>query len=440
MSEIVIQVSNLTKEYRLGEISTGTISRDLNRWWHKVRGMPDPYARVKDGFVTSTHTASSQDHHALALDDISFEVRSGEVLGIIGRNGAGKSTLLKILSRVTAPTSGHIKVKGRIASLLEVGTGFHPELTGRENIFLNGAILGMSKKDITQQFEEIVEFSGCGKYIDTPVKRYSSGMYVRLAFSVAAHLRTDILIVDEVLAVGDVDFQKKCIGRMGEFANSGRAVLVVSHNMASIGSLCTKGIFLHAGKIMEQGAVAPIIQKYFAHNCADAGSIFWPDDETAPQTSSTRLISVRVIQGSEEEANENPLINYPIDVEICYSNRVNGLKLYAAIWLKDQSGTLVFASMPFHGVSSTIDEWHDKPCPIGFFRSTCTIPSNFLNDNTYYLTAIVGCKSKETPEILLEDVIKIQCHDGNVEKRSYNGAWKGVVTRPKLAWRTKHLG
>src|SRR5512134_174745 len=238
----VISVENLSKVYHLGQIGTGTFTNDLKVWWARVRDKPNPLLKI-----------GQQDHgnrageELWALRDVSFTVQQGEVLGIIGRNGAGKSTLLKILSRVTAPTSGRIKVKGRIASLLEVGTGFHPELTGRENVYLNGAILGMSKQEVTRKFDEIVNFAEIEKFIDTPVKRYSSGMYVRLAFAVAAHLEPEILIVDEVLAVGDAQFQKKCLGKMGEVAKGGRTVLFVSHNMAAVSALCNKGILLEDG-------------------------------------------------------------------------------------------------------------------------------------------------------------------------------------------------
>ena len=257
----VISVENLSKQYDLGVIGTGTISRDLNRWWARVRGKPDPYSQIgqKDAFERIGESI-------LALDDVSFQVKQGEALGIIGRNGAGKSTLLKILSRVTAPTSGVVKVKGRIGSLLEVGTGFHPELTGRENVYLNGAILGMRKEEITRRFDEIVDFSGVEKFIDTPVKRYSSGMYVRLAFAVAAHLDPEILIVDEVLAVGDAEFQKKCLGKMGDVAGEGRTVLFVSHNMAAIQNLCDSTMLLESGSITKSGETEEVISHYLTDN------------------------------------------------------------------------------------------------------------------------------------------------------------------------------
>jgi lipopolysaccharide transport system ATP-binding protein len=248
-----IKVENLSKAYQLGEIGTGTLSRDLERWFAKIRGKEDPFLKIGE---TNDRTSKGTSDVVWSLKDLNFEINEGDAVGIIGRNGAGKSTLLKILSRVTSPTTGNIKVKGRIASLLEVGTGFHPELTGRENIYLNGAILGMRKKEIAKQFDAIVDFSGVERYVDTPVKRYSSGMYVRLAFAVAAHLDSEILIVDEVLAVGDAEFQKKCLGKMGEVSKGqGRTVLFVSHNMDSIKSLCNCCLLLNNGIIKYNGNV-----------------------------------------------------------------------------------------------------------------------------------------------------------------------------------------
>jgi lipopolysaccharide transport system ATP-binding protein len=259
MGSTVIKVENLGKQYRLGQVGTGTLSHDLNRWWHRVRGKEDPYLKVGEANDRATKGTSDL---VWALKDIDFEVKQGEVLGIIGKNGAGKSTLLKILSRVTGPTVGDIKVKGRIASLLEVGTGFHPELTGRENIFLNGAILGMTKSEIRSKLDEIIAFSGVERYIDTPVKRYSSGMYVRLAFAVAAHLEPEILIIDEVLAVGDAEFQKKCLGKMKDVSGHGRTVLFVSHNLQAVSNICTTGLVLSKGQIDVAGDIETCIKKY----------------------------------------------------------------------------------------------------------------------------------------------------------------------------------
>jgi len=264
MSNIILKIENLSKQYRLGLVGTGTMGDDLKRWWYNVRGKEDPFLKIGD---VNNRATKGTSNYVWALKDINFEVQQGEVLGIIGKNGAGKSTLLKILSKITSPTTGSIKSKGRVASLLEVGTGFHGEMTGRENIFLNGAILGMTKKEITDKLDEIIEFSGCERYIDTPVKRYSSGMTVRLAFAVAAFLEPDILIIDEVLAVGDAEFQKKAIGKMQEIsAGGGRTVLFVSHNMAAVKSLCTRGIVLENGGIVFDGETDEAVNYYLNSN------------------------------------------------------------------------------------------------------------------------------------------------------------------------------
>ena len=255
---VAIRVENISKAYQLGEFSSGTLSRDLERWWALYRGKEDPFLKVGE---TNDRSVKGDSNVVWSLKDLNFDIHQGDAVGIIGKNGAGKSTLLKVLSQVTAPTTGKVKVRGRIASLLEVGTGFHPELTGRENIFLNGAILGMRKHEIIRKFDEIVDFSGVERYLDTPVKRYSSGMYVRLAFAVAAHLESEILIVDEVLAVGDAEFQKKCLGKMGEVSKGeGRTVLFVSHNLSSVKSLCTKGLHINKGHLNFEGLIDKVIE------------------------------------------------------------------------------------------------------------------------------------------------------------------------------------
>jgi len=300
MSNTVISVEHLTKKYDLGVIGTGTLSRDLNRWWARLRGAPDPYTRI-----------GQQDHFErigesiLALDDVSFNVAQGEALGIIGKNGAGKSTLLKILSRVTAPTSGVVKVKGRIGSLLEVGTGFHPELTGRENVYLNGAILGMRKEEVDRKFDEIVDFSGVEKFIDTPVKRYSSGMYVRLAFAVAAHLDPEILVVDEVLAVGDAEFQKKCLGKMGDVAGEGRTVLFVSHNMSMIEVLCQNAILLEEGKFINLSNASEIINEYQKRVEYNNGNFF--DSRDFDETKTAFYTKINLLGKEKNPVNSIPM-------------------------------------------------------------------------------------------------------------------------------------
>lgn len=298
-NNVAIKVENLSKAYQLGQIGTGTISRDLERWYARMRGKEDPFLRI--GESNNQNTRSESDV-VWSLKDINFEIEKGDAVGIIGRNGAGKSTLLKILSKVTAPTTGKISGKGRIASLLEVGTGFHPELSGRENIFLNGAILGMRKREIQRKLDEIVDFAGIERYLDTPVKRYSSGMYVRLAFAVAAHLESEILIVDEVLAVGDAEFQKKCLGKMGEVSKGeGRTVLFVSHNMGSIQQLCNRGLLLENGTVKFSGTAADSSKKYLFNETKYETIIHTPDKKIYGPT----LISITI---NELELKENNLV------------------------------------------------------------------------------------------------------------------------------------
>lgn len=260
MSDIAIRINDVSKMYRLGTLGSKTLHGDLNRWWSRVRGKEDPFSSIIE---TNEINKVSTNPYVWSLKNISFDVMKGEVIGILGRNGAGKSTLLKILSRITNPTSGDIKIDGRIASLLEVGTGFHPELTGRENVYMNGAILGMNRKEVNQKIKEIIDFSGVEGYIETPVKRYSSGMYVRLAFSVAAHLQADILILDEVLSVGDMEFQKKCLDKMEQVCrNEGRTIIYVSHNLWSVEKMCSHAIYLKNGRIHQNGIVKEVIATY----------------------------------------------------------------------------------------------------------------------------------------------------------------------------------
>ena len=294
MKQLAIQAENISKQYRLGQVGTGTLSHDLNRFWHKIRGNEDPYLKIGEANDRSQKSASE---YVWSLRDINFEIEQGDAVGIIGRNGAGKSTLLKLLSKVTKPTTGQFKVNGRIASLLEVGTGFHPEMTGRENIYLNGAILGMRRHEITRKFDEIVDFSGVGGYIDTPVKRYSSGMYVRLAFAVAAHLESEILIVDEVLAVGDAEFQKKCLGKMGDVSKGeGRTVLFVSHNMAAIQNLCNTGMLFENGTLIEAGHIKQVIDGYMVLNSKDVNAVHIPNTELPLE-----VIGVKILNYDQNE-------------------------------------------------------------------------------------------------------------------------------------------
>lgn len=319
---IVLKAENISKQYRLGQIGTGTLSHDLIRFWHKVRGKEDPYLKVG---AANDRTSNDTKGYVWALKDINFEIAQGEMVGIIGKNGAGKSTLLKLLSRVTSPTTGSIKIKGRIAALLEVGTGFHPELTGRENIYLNGAILGMKRTEISAKLNEIIEFSGCQKYIDTPVKRYSSGMIVRLGFAVAAHLEPEILIVDEVLAVGDAEFQEKCIGKMKDISSAGRTVLFVSHNMASMKALCQKGILMEHGQIIQIGSMNEVIETYLSRTTKTSLSGEIPANASSINTGLVKFTNI-LLQNSHGEAVQN--INYQSNLNFI-------LQLKAETELKD---------------------------------------------------------------------------------------------------------
>ena len=335
--DVILKVENVSKQYRLGLVGTGTISHDLNRFFAKIRGKEDPYLKIGESNDRSTKGTSE---YVWALKDINFEVKRGEILGIIGKNGAGKSTLLKILSKVTGPTTGSIKYNGRIASLLEVGTGFHPEMTGKENIFLNGAILGMTKKEISRKLDEILNFSGCERYIDTPVKRYSSGMKVRLAFAVAAFLEPDILIVDEVLAVGDTEFQKKAIGKMQDISSEGgRTVLFVSHDMAAIKSLCYKSIVLNNGSILFEGEVSKAIDKYLQSGIENS------NDNTKIEFTSQKSTFIREISLKNHLNNSTKFIEMGqdliIDLILFCSENKDDLKI--SILIVSSSGEKIAA-------------------------------------------------------------------------------------------------
>ena len=375
MSNVVIKVENLGKQYRLGSVGTGTISQDLNRWWHKARGKEDPFLKIGD---VNDRTKKGEGDLVWALRDVSFEVKQGEVVGIIGKNGAGKSTLLKILSRVTSPTVGDIKVKGRIASLLEVGTGFHPELTGRENIFLNGAILGMTKSEIKSKFDEIVDFSGVERYIDTPVKRYSSGMYVRLAFAVAAHLEPEILIVDEVLAVGDAEFQKKCLGKMKDVSGQGRTVLFVSHNMASMNQLCNTGILIENGSVIKQGSISDIIPIYLngAGNGMISGQILYEANNGKP-------LQVRriALEYENKDVISTPIpTNKPFYVVVDYEFRIDVKHCKLTLIILNESGETVW----FLDRNDYYKEFF--VAEKGEYRAAIKIPNPFLKPGKYLLT------------------------------------------------------
>jgi lipopolysaccharide transport system ATP-binding protein len=349
MSDIAIKVENLSKQYRLGVVGTGTLSHDLNRWWHQVRGKEDPYLKIGE---TNDRATKGESEYVWALKDINFEVKQGEVLGIIGKNGAGKSTLLKLLSRVTSPTTGEIKTKGRIASLLEVGTGFHPELTGRDNIYLNGAILGMTKAEIKAKFDEIVDFSGTARYIDTPVKRYSSGMRVRLAFAVAAYLEPEILIVDEVLAVGDAEFQKKAIGKMQDVSKGeGRTVLFVSHNMSAVKDLCTRGIILQNGQVDFSGNINEVINSYLQTSFNNTHNPVYSEinEEKSFQLLSASLMNEKEKLAQDFECDSDIFLN----LRCCLRKSVPGLYGYLTITRSD--GTLLIENDTFDVLPNPLD-------------------------------------------------------------------------------------
>jgi len=415
MPETAISVENISKLYRLGEVGTGTLAHDLNRWWHKVRGKEDPYLKIgivndrskkaeKEVAVAENGTPSGKSisapqrfsvsdfspDYVWALKEINFEVKQGELLGIIGRNGAGKSTLLKIMSRVTTPTQGRIKIKGRIASLLEVGTGFHPDLTGRDNIYLNGAILGMRKKEIDRKFDEIVDFAGVELYIDTPVKRYSSGMYVRLAFAVAAHLEPEILIVDEVLAVGDAEFQKKCLGKMQDVSTrEGRTVIFVSHNMAAIKSLCEKAVYLDQGMLRKAGPVAGILKEYLVENLLRTGS--WQRTDPLPASDGIYFEKAEIVNsGGQVTGTIDCADAFSLNLSLNAKRSFDDIQI--AVRVTNQEGVAVFTTC-----NTDVSGGYAK-IPAGRQEFRVKIPGHFLAPGSYSFEIAV-----HTPKVKLYD-------------------------------------
>jgi lipopolysaccharide transport system ATP-binding protein len=374
MSALAISIENLTKEYRLGVINHGMLFKDVQSYWARMRNKPDPNARTDAG------APRQQGSIFRALDGVSLEVPRGETLGIVGRNGAGKSTLLKILSRITAPTSGRIRMNGSAATLLEVGTGFHPELTGRENIFLNGAILGMSQTDVARRFDEIVAFAEIEQFIDTPVKRYSSGMYVRLAFAVAAHLDSDILIVDEVLAVGDLLFQKKCLGRMSEIGVEGRTVLFVSHNLSALSRLCRRSVLLENGRVVTQGETGHVLSTYVKRGAnAAIGGTF---DEPLSPGARGKIRSIRV-ENTNGELSGKVELTKPFDVLIEYelAEAMQGLIVSMEIH-SDQLGLVVLSTN-----DGELDLSRLERREAGHYRAKIRVPGYFLNTGAYHIRA-----------------------------------------------------
>ncbi|WP_373652324.1 ABC transporter ATP-binding protein [Schlesneria sp. DSM 10557] len=430
MSDFALRVEGLTKSFRLGHRVS------YHRFSELIENVATNLARLPRRLMSARGASQTNSPEMFqALDDVSFEIQRGEVVGFIGRNGAGKSTLLKLLSRITYPTHGRIEIRGRVGSLLEVGTGFHPELTGRENIFMNGAVLGMTRREIRKKFDEIVAFSEVERFLDTAVKHYSSGMYVRLAFAVAAHLEPEILIVDEVLAVGDAAFQQKCLGKMGSASRQGKTVLIVSHSLPVITNLCKRAILLEKGKITANGTPAEVVKQYLANVRSASGEVVWPSQETAPGNDMVRLHAVRVVQSEVEGATADVDIAHDISVKISYWNLIPNQQLYAALWLKDSNGTFVLATSNVKAISLTDDPWYGTPQPVGLFESTCTIPGNFLNEGRYTISAIVGRVPQKTT-ILQESVLTFDVHDTGSMREEYFGNWTGPVIRPRLPWNT----
>lgn len=432
MSDIAIRVENLGKLYKIGPRERYKTLRDS-----LVGSVTSAIHRFSfQGLGQAGAPGDPDDSHVWALRDLSFQVKQGQALGIIGRNGAGKSTLLKLLSRITEPTEGRVEITGRVGTLLEVGTGFHPELTGRENIYLSGAILGMRKQEIDRRFDEIVCFAEVERFIDTPVKHFSSGMYLRLAFAVAAHLEPEILLVDEVLAVGDAVFQKKCLGKMEDVAKAGRTVLFVSHNLGSLASLCPEALLLVQGKKWTEGASDRVIGEYIALGKQSRGEFDWPDWDHAPGSDDVRLRAVRILSAGSATADVD--IQQPVEIQVEFWNRKAGAHINASIHLLDKLGVPVLATANLPSVNLTTDLWSDRPCPIGLYRAVCTLPGNFLNEGMYSVNAIVLTDVART-QVFAREVVSFSVYDTGAMRREFGGTWIGVV-RPKLAWQTEYLG
>jgi lipopolysaccharide transport system ATP-binding protein len=414
----VILVEGLGKKYRLGqnlatydslrEVVTGGVSALLRR-------------------VGAPRSRPATPDTLWALRDVSFEVRRGEAVGIIGRNGAGKSTLLKILSRITEPTAGRAQIRGRVGSLLEVGTGFHGDLTGRENIYLSGAILGMRRAEIARKFDEIVTFGEIERFIDTPVKRYSSGMYLRLAFAVAAHLEPEILLVDEVLAVGDIEFQRKCLGRMGDVTRGDRTVLFVSHNLVAVETLCTRALWLDGGHIVRDGRADAVIGEYLRSTSHATTECVWPDGPDAPGTEELRLHRVRV-RAAGDLPPDVITVHTPFVFECEYWNRSPARGLRVHLELCDEAGMLLFDVGP----PATPDSSNEL-CAPGLLRTTCHIPGDLLNDGRYRLTVTV--LRGTAPIVRQPDALTFDIHDAVDERDGWCEKWPGAI-RPRLQWST----
>ena len=423
-----IEFNHVGKQYRLGLVSTGTISHDLNRWWQTaILRKEDPYLKI--GSVND-RTQKADSDYVWALRDIDFKVEQGDVVGIIGKNGAGKSTLLKLLSKVTAPTVGTIRARGRIASLLEVGTGFHGEMTGRENIYMNGAILGMKKHEIAAKLDEIIDFSGCEKYIDTPVKRYSSGMTVRLGFAVAAHLDPEILVVDEVLAVGDAEFQKKAIGKMQDVAKgAGRTVLFVSHNMTSVKSLCKTGVILQNGQLYQMGEIDPIVTMYLrGDNAIDNYKTF---NEPLRGTKGFELLEIGV---RPKGGNYTDVMRMTDDVEIVIRYRLTQPheKFWITMHMKNEQGDKMFS---FYGKDRCYESYHEA----GEYEQICHLPKNFFNWGTYAIDFLALSQPSNVECLFHEsDLVSFTLANRPIEIGGWMGKEPGDIT-PKFDFTEKKL-
>jgi len=421
MSDVILKVENVSKLYRLGMVGTGTFGGDVQRFWKtKIVGQEDPFLKIGQ---TNDRTSKEKAEFVWALKDINFEVKRGEVLGIIGKNGAGKSTLLKLLSRITSPTTGSIKIAGRMASLLEVGTGFHPELTGRENIFLNGAILGMTKREIQSKFDEIVDFSGCELYIDTPTKRYSSGMTVRLGFAVAAFLDPEILVVDEVLAVGDAEFQEKAIGKMKDVSSSeGKTILFVSHNLTAIRNLCPNSLLLENGKFVERNSSEIIINKYLKSDINSTGSIRWEDSDSHED----EIFKVKSVTVSQNDLVGNSFyIENMTEVVVDYEIKRPHNRISVSIGFKNNEN-IVFVAFTDSMVAQT-----------GQYRTKFSIPANLFNDKEYTLSLVMVTNSNSW-NIEISDFLSLQFLERENRKTEYIGLIVGAI-RPVIKNETINL-
>jgi len=426
----MIKANNLSKRYRIGatELPYKTVREAI------MEGVTTPIRNLSKLRSLTKFKDDNEVDVIWALKDISFEMNEGEVLGIIGRNGAGKTTLLKVLSRITEPTGGIVEIHGKVSSLLEVGTGFHPELTGRENVFLNGAILGMRKSEIGKKFDDIVGFAEIEKFIDTPIKRYSSGMQVRLAFAVAAHLEPEIIMVDEVLAVGDYEFQRKCLGKMEDVAKKGRTVIFVSHNMAMIKRICSRTILLEQGKIADDGPTDKVVKHYLSSDSLSPAERKWEDIKNAPGDEVVRLHAIRAKnEVGKVKAEFN--IQEPIYVEIEFLVLQEGWTMDNAFQFNDEAGQLIFLSR-----NNLDPTWIDRKRPVGFYRSVCYIPGNFLNEGTITIGVAGVTTNPMVTHANTYDAISFHVFDpgsGGV-RGNYTLEWAGGVIRPLLEWKTEY--